>query len=178
MLNRFAKLALVTLALPCLLPVAGCGPQFFSAKGTIASSGGALGQWSGTPVMCSRDEFDGDSSKLATFMFSPPQNNDPDRNLHRDREPNSPMRLKLAKNGDSYIAQLETMKPIAGADVFKSMDGVVLDQSNCKTIRFDRTEHMATMGQFHKPISGEVVLDCSVIQSHVTADIKFKQCGM
>ncbi len=157
----------------------GCGPQFFSAKGNLASSGGGFGQWSASPALCKRDEFDGDSSKLATFMFAAPKNDDPDRNLHRDQAPNGPAELMIAKNGDGYVAQLMTMKEVNTgnpSDVFKNMQGIVLDSSSCKTLTFDRKEHSATMGEFHKPLSGELVMDCTKYGSHLTADIKFKAC--
>ena len=179
--DRMQRLVFAVSASACFLSALGCGPQFFSAKGTVSSSGGLLGQWSATPVMCSRDEFDGDSSKLATLMFAPPKNDDPDRNLHPERAPNGPADIHIAKNGNGYIAQLSTMKPINTgneADVFKNMQGIVLDSSKCKTLTFDRQEHSASMGSMHKPISGELVMDCQVYQSHITADIKFKQCGM
>ena len=172
------KLVTAVVVPALLLAVVGCGPQFFSAKGALSSSGGALGQWSSKPVMCERDEFDGDSSKLVTFLFSPPVNNDPDRNLHRDQEPQSPMRLRIAKNGDGYMARLEMMKEIKGVDPMKSsMGGIPLDSSTCKVLKFDRTEHSASMS-LHKQLSGEVDMDCTVMQSHIVSNLKFNHCGM
>lgn len=152
-----------------LLAFLGCGPTFFAAKGTVSSSGGQLGSWSVTPISCSRDEFNGDSSRLITMLFRGPQSNDPDRDLHQDKQPDSLLRLEVAKNGSGYMAQLETMK---------SMEGTLLDASNCQKLTLDRTEHSAGFGELHPTLNGELVMDCTVKQSHVTADVIFKKCGM
>ena len=179
MTKRVWQVAGAMVLTAALLPATGCGPQFFSTKGALSSTGGMLGTWSSKPVICSRDEFSGDSSKLVTFEFSPPKNDDPDRDLHRDREPQWPSQLKIAKNGDGYIARLEMGKPIAGVDPMKSsMDGLVLDGSTCKVLTFDRKEHSAGMTGFQKQLSGELTMDCTVLQSHVVSNLKFNHCGM
>ena len=152
-----------------LFAAAGCGPTFYSAKGTIASSGGQLDPWSATPIACSRDEFDGDSSKLITMTFRPPVSNDPDRNLHRDTAPDFPIQLHIAKNGPGLMGVLDTRK---------LMEGLPLDSSNCKTLTLNRKERSASMGDFHPTLDGELVLDCTVKQSHITGDVTFKKCGM
>lgn len=152
-----------------LVAFLGCGPSFFTAKGTVSSSGGQLGSWSVTPIACNRDEFDGDSSKLITMLFRPPQSNDPDRDLHRDQQPDSLLQLQVAKNGSGYMAQLKTMK---------GMENTLVDASNCKKLTLDRTEHSAGMTGLRPTLNGELTMDCTVKQSHVTADVTFKKCGM
>lgn len=173
---HYLKVMVWAVIVPGLLSCAtGCGPTFFSSKGAIASSGGELGKWSASPVMCEREEFDGDSSKLIRMMFSGPQNTDPDRSVHHNDQPDGPLELHVAKNGSSYMAQVKFFKDIPGVDVFQ---GLILDSSSCKTFTFDRTEHSAGLGSIHPTLNGELVMDCSYKQSHITADIKFKKCGM
>jgi hypothetical protein len=166
---------LVIIAPGILFCTVGCGPTFFSSKGAIASSGGELGKWSATPVMCTREEFDGDSSKLILMHFSGPKNTDPDRKIHGNNLPEGPYELHVAKNGSGYMAQLKFFKDIPGVDVFQ---GVVLDSSSCKALTLDRSEHSTNFGSMHPTLNGELVMDCTYKQSHVTADIKFKKCGM
>jgi hypothetical protein len=177
------SLCMVLLTGAFLLSTIGCGPTFFSAKGSFASDGGPLDKWSAMPAMCSRDEFDGDSSKLITFQFAQPDNKDPDRNLHRAQQPNSPASLSVAKNGSGIIAKLSMMKPVKGpaGDTMaemRSMEGYTLDNSTCKTLTLDRTEQSASFGMSHKPLKGHLILDCSIAGSHVTSDLNFSHCGM
>jgi hypothetical protein len=175
MRNHFSKVSVLGIIVPCfLLGTVGCGPTFFSSKGAVVSSGGELGAWSATPVMCSREEFDGDSSKLIEMHFSGPKNTDPDRSIHGNSQPEGPYELHVAKNGRSYMAQLKFFKSIPGVDVF---NGVVFDSSSCKTLTLDRTEH-SSVGSMHPTLNGELVMDCTYRQSHITADVKFKKCGM
>lgn len=169
---------ILVLAIPAcsiLLGTVGCGPTFFSSKGAIVSSGGELGEWSASPVMCTREEFDGDSSKLIAMHFSGPKNTDPDRTVHGNNQPEGPYELHVAKNGQGYMAQLKFFKNIPGVDVF---NGLILDSSSCKTLTLDRTEHSADFGRMHPTLNGELVMDCTFKQSHITADVKFKKCGM
>jgi|HubBroStandDraft_5_1064220.scaffolds.fasta_scaffold233301_2 hypothetical protein len=166
-----------------LISATGCGPGFFSAKGSFASDGGPLDKWNALPAVCSRDEFDGDSSKLITFHFAAPDNKDPDRALHRNEQPNSPASLRIAKNGGGIIAKLDMMKPVKGpaGDMMaemRSMDGYTLDNSTCKTLTLDRTEQMGSFGTLHKQLKGRLTLDCSVAGSHLTSDLNFTHCGM
>jgi hypothetical protein len=170
--------SIVVLTSALFLSMMGCGPQFFSAKGTVDSSGGAFGKWSASPAMCSRDEFNGDSSQLVTFMFGAPKNDDPDRDVHPGSRQVGPMTLKIAKDGDAYMAKLMTNGTIDTGnpmDAMKNMQGVTLDPSSCKTFTFDRSEHM-NLGHIHKPLSGHVVMDCTKYNSHITADFKFSAC--
>jgi hypothetical protein len=150
-----------------LLATLGCGPTFFTAKGKIASSGGALESWSVTPLGCQRTDFDGDSSKLITFMFSAPQSNDPDRDLHPDQQPNFPYMLKIAKNGTGFMGELDTKKV---------MD-LQLDASNCKTFTLTTRSRSPGFAETHPSFDGELVLDCTVQQSHLTGDVHFKKCN-
>jgi hypothetical protein len=166
-----------------MMSTIGCGPEFFSAKGSFASDGGPLDKWNTLAAMCSRDEFDGDSSKLITFHFAGPDNKDPDRDLHRDQQPNSPASLSIAKNGSGIIAKLDMMKPVKGpaGDTMaemRSMDGYTLDNSSCKTLTMDRTEQSSSFGTLHKQLKGHLVLDCSIAGSHLTSDLSFTRCGM
>jgi hypothetical protein len=67
------------------------------------------------------------------------------------------------------MAQLKTMK---------GMESTLLDASNCKKLTLDRTEHSAGMTGLRPTLNGELTMDCTVKQSHVTADVTFKKCGM
>jgi hypothetical protein len=178
---RTARLCLTAPTALLLIAATGCGPQFFSVKGTVNSSGGPLDKWSAAPLGCSRDEFDGDSSKLIGLQFGWPKNDDPDRDLHYDKLPNGPASIKLAKNGTGIIGKIDMLKPVkAGAAMgpeMASIDGYTLDSSNCKTLTLDREEQSGNMGD-HKQLKGHFVMDCTVLGSHITGDLKFNHCGM
>jgi hypothetical protein len=176
MRTHLAKASVWAVIIPSILfCITGCGPTFFSSKGTIASSGGELGQWSSSPAMCDREEFDGDSSKLIRMEFAGPPNTDPDRDVHQTNQRKGPYELNVAKNGSGYMAQIKLFNDVPGVD---GIQGVILDSSSCRTLTFDRTEHTAGFGEMHPTLNGTLVMDCTYKQSHVTANIRFKKCGM
>jgi len=153
---HFSKASIRAILVPTILfCMVGCGPTFFSSKGTVTSSGGELGHWSISPVMCMREEFDGDSSKLINLLFSGPKNTDPDRNVHGSQQPDGPYELHVAKNGSGYMAQMKFFKNIPGVDVFQCL---ILDSSNCKTFTLDRTEHSG-FGSVHPTLNGELLIE-------------------
>ena len=162
-MNAFYK------ALPCclLLALAGCGPTFFSAKGTLDSSGGSLDKWSQTPLGCHRDVFDGDTSKLMTFSWGNPNANDPDRSVHDKTRPAFPVLLNIAKDGSGgYTGHLQTSK--AGEASFST--------STCKTFALTTKERSKGFAEMNPPLDGKLTLDCTAAGSHITGDLTFKHC--
>jgi hypothetical protein len=56
------------------------------------------------------------------------------------------------------MVQLKFFKQIPGADIF---NGLIIDCSNCKVLRLDRTEHAAGMSSLHPTLNGELTMDCT-----------------
>ena len=144
----------------------GCGPTFFSAKGTLSSTGGQLDQWSQTPLGCHRDVFDGDTSKLMTFSWGNPNASDPDSSVHNKTRPAFPILLSIEKDGAALNGHLQTSK--AGeAD---------LNAADCKVFKLQTKEHHKGFAEMNPPLDGTLTLDCQTPGSHVTGDIAFKHC--
>lgn len=156
-----------TLALLTLLAIIGCGPTFFSAKGTLASTGGSLDQWSQTPIGCHRDVFDGDTSKLVTFSWANPNANDPDRAVHDKTRPAFPILLSVEKDGASGLkGHLQNSR--AAEATFSS--------STCKTFTLTTRERSKGFAEAHPSLDGSLTLDCTTSGSHITSDVAFKHC--
>ena len=172
-LLRCAAAATATAFLLC---VSGCGPQFYSAKGTVNSDGGPLRAWSRTPISCQRGDIVGDPDKIAIFTFDLPQGFSPGR----PGSQNAPEQLTFARSGNGVIGSLKVfaeVKQPGSPDLSAQVtDGFLLDSSNCKTITLDREDQMRGLMEDKKPLKGHLVLDCNVVGSHVTADMTFKQC--
>ena len=146
--------------------LSGCGPTFFSAKGTLSSTGGQLDQWKETPLGCHRDVFDGDTSKLMTFSWGNPNAQDPDRQVHDRTRPAFPVLLSLEKDGAGLKGHLQTSKG-GEAD---------LNAGVCKVISLQTKEHSKGFAEMHPTLNGTLTLDCQTAGSHITSDIVFKQC--
>ncbi len=166
-LHTFRGWGLTSLVLASLI---GCNRYVFSAHGTVASDGGALGQWGAKPQGCSRDPQDnlpiGQTYSLFTLLWEDPASHDPAREQHESIAPDAPMRLDVARTASGFSATLNTVKT----------HGTVLDASNCSVFRADTQEHKPDIREGKPSLAGHLQMDCRTQGSHVTADVTFTRC--
>ncbi len=165
-----------TATLLITLLCSGCGPQTFSAKGTVNSDGGPLRAWSRAPLSCQRGEYWGHPERLVIFEFDLP----PGFEASHPGNRNAPEELAFAPSGNGVIGSLkvfsEVTQPGEPNTTTQTTDGFLLDTHNCRTIRLDRQEQSRDSSKQQIPLKGHLVLDCNVIGSHVTADVTFNHC--
>ena len=166
-LRNFQRWGLTSLVLASLT---GCNRLVFSAHGTVASDGGALGRWDAKPQGCSRDPQDnlpiGQTSSLFTLLWEDPASHDPAREQHESIAPDAPMRLDLARTNSGFSATLNTVKT----------HGTILDASNCSVFRTDIQEHNPDIREGKPSLAGHLQMDCRAHASHLTADVTFTRC--
>ncbi len=155
----------------CLvLSLTGCYRSVFVAHGTVASNGGALGQWNSQPQGCSRDPQDnlpiGQTSSLFTLLWEDPASHDPAREQHRGIARDGPMRLDIARVGPGFTATLNTVKT----------RGTVLDSSTCSLFRADTQQHKPDIREGKPTLAGHLQMDCQTQASHITANVTFTRC--
>ena len=176
--GTFLRNAVGGAALLATVLLAGCGPEFFKAKGTVSSDGGPLKAWSGTPLGCSRGAARGEPGKILTFQFGLP----PGFEAAHPKGENAPEQLAFAQNGSGVMGSLqvfaEVKQPGAPDTMQQASNGFTLDNSNCKTITLDRQEQSKSFAESVKPLKGHLVLDCNVQGSRITADLTFRHCGI
>jgi hypothetical protein len=157
------------LALLACLALAGCG-RYFSASGTVASSGGDLGVWRQTPEGCSRDPFDGlpaaESSSVLSFLWNDPSVRDPLRDLHRSTAPDFPMRLELARVPTGYTVRLDTVKT----------QGTHFDSRACTSFSVEVHQAPPDIAEGKPTLAGRVRFICPANGGTLTADVRFKRC--
>jgi hypothetical protein len=156
------------LSLFCLA-LAGCNKDF-AVKGAVTSPRGHLGNWSSTPLGCTRDPFDGlpisESTSVLTFVWQDPSIHDPLRGPHRFRAPDAPMRLAVSHDGPAYALQIDTVKT----------EGTHFDSTTCSTLAVDTHEIPRTIPEGRPALSGTLRFDCSSDRSRITANIRFDRC--
>ena len=162
-----SRWAVAGLAMACLL---GCDQRFFSARGSVASSGGRLGNWHSTPEGCSRDPFDGkpaaDSASVATFLWEDPSVHDPDRDKNRYKAPDAPMRLEISRLPGGLRASLTTVKIV----------GMRIDSSDCSQFRLEQRDEAPGVAGAKPALAGRLVMQCTVAGGQVSADVRFDHC--
>jgi len=170
-----AALLLSLVAAPGL---AGCGLDFFNIHGTMASDGGGLGRWRARPEGCSRDPFDGrppdKSTSIVVFVWEDPRVHHY-VNEQRYVRPDAPLRLEIsrldlshsaAESGPAIVADLHTLRK----------PGVRLDGGVCRTLRFETVDQPPTLAHPRPSLAGHLDLDCTVLDSHITAALQFEHC--
>lgn len=155
----------------CLvLSLTGCYRYIFSARGTVASDGGTLGQWDSQPQGCSRDPQDGlpigQTASVFSFFWEDPASHDPARDQHRAIAPDAPMRFDLARTASGFTATFNTVKT----------HGTVLDSSTCSVLRADTEQHKPDVRDGKPNLAGHLQMDCRTQGSHITADVTFTRC--
>jgi hypothetical protein len=158
------------LALIGLVLLMGCGSKLYSNKGGMTGAGGALGNWSQSPVGCIRNSAyknEGQRS-VATFLWrdqrvleSGPGYNDIWKN-------DTPIRLDLQQEGSGYTGVLRT---------FKHQSGWRIEKSSCAQFEFTSSERPAREAKGRPVLDGELKMDCAVAGGRATADISFAGCG-
>ena len=159
-------------ALLLLLLLCGCNRGFFTASGSVASTGRTYrNDWKSTPQGCTRDPFDAQpgshTSSILTFVWQDPGARNPLVD-NRTAAPDAPMRLGFYRSSTSpagYAASLETLR----------QGGIRLTPANCPRF-FLRTEaHTEPNGQ--PSLSGEFELDCNTaIETHIAGHVTFAHC--
>ena len=145
--------------------------RYFSANGTLASSGGDLGTWRWTPQGCSRDAFDGlpagASSSVVTFLWNDPGVRDPLRDLHRATAPDVPMRLEVERVPTGYTLKLDTVK----------VQGTQIDSRVCSSFAVDVHQAAPDLPEGKPTLAGRVRFQCPSNGGTLTADIRFQRCA-
>ena len=159
----------------CLvLSLTGC--YRFSARGTVASDGGTLGQWNSKPQGCSRDPQDalpvGQTASLFTFVWEDPASHDPAREQNRAIAPDAPKRLDVARTGSNLTVTLNTVKT----------HRTIFDAATCSLLRADTDQHKPDIREGKPTLAGHLQMDCRISAgtgdspSHLTADVTFTRC--
>ncbi len=151
------------------LGIVGCGPQTFSAKGTIASEGDRINTWRTRVEGCTRAPFDalpaGQTRSTLTFVWQDPASRDQTLDMFHN-PPDFPMRLEFSRGEQGPVATLHTLRHA----------GIRLDSKVCGTFRLETAEHPPDTPEGRPSLSGEVVLECGIEQAHITANVRFEGC--
>ena len=169
--KRLCRYALGAIILSCLLAMDGCQRRFFAAYGTVAGHGGLLGDWSLTPDGCSVAPFDGlppaNSTSVVEFVWQHGRPRFWSKHGIADRWAQGPLILDIARAQQGLTGSLtlvQTQGPIR------------LDRSVCSVLRVDGHPGPAAVPGGRASLAGRLVMDCTVDDTHLTANVVFRGC--
>lgn len=169
--SRIAAVALV-----CNAVLTGCGPSFFSTRGTVSSTGTRFGTWSAAPVGCTRDSFLGSTEGLparsvVTLLWQDPSANYIRPDLYLMDGPDGPIRLEIAATGS-------TAAPVLSANLhtMRVPGGTRIDTSACRTFTLQQSERPSPEPRAHPSLNGLLQMDCTLPDAHFTAHLRFTGC--
>ena len=163
----------LVLGLALLLAATGCQTDTFTEHGTMRSVGNYRNTWQWHPQGCTRDPFDGlpigKSRSILTLLWENPGYRDP-KLANPNHAPDAPLRLEfMPARGDESGQVAATLHTI-------DTGGVLLDNSDCSTLKLQTQEHAAGVTGRRPTMSGELELDCHANDSHITAKVQFERC--